>query len=201
MKSTLIAIILFLILPNISFSQERQNINEVIEVLTKNSKIDSSDKKVYALMDDFFYENLQAETPQLSQKTISTFNSLMVDSTIKNQHLLALFLFYQNHISESMQTGKTNPQFQVAVIEALSNEYKKIYQRVPVIIYVYQVEAYNSNKQIDKVKETLLEAREAYPDAVPLKVYQFLAIKDDQVKEDLLQNHSNHWLVKSFKIN
>ena len=200
MKS-LLTILLFYIIPVIGFSQELDYIAELTKTLKSESIIDSTDKQIYSLMDDFFNENLQTNNPTLSENTIKKFQSLLMNEKTKNHHLLGLFAIYQKHISESIETGKTIPNLQVKLMETLANEYKAIYNSVPVLIYIYLIEAYNASKQIDQAAFVLEESRQLYPDAIPLKVYQYMSTKDENLKEDIVQNHADHWLVKRFNIN
>jgi hypothetical protein len=48
----------------------------------------------------------------------------MADKNSKNQHILSLFLSYQQYIS---QQGPLNPEFQVLMMEALEKEINDIY--------------------------------------------------------------------------
>ncbi|MFN7776227.1 hypothetical protein, partial [Flavobacterium sp.] len=65
---------------------------------------------------------------------------------------------------------------------------------------VYQ-DAALVTKGLTTAPATLLhEALNSYPDAIPLKVYQYLLSKEPALKTDLLNNHSNHWMVKQFEI-
>lgn len=46
--------------------------------------------------------------------------------------------------------------------------------------------------------KTLNVSRKLYPDAIPLKVYQYMETKDETLKADILKNHKDHWLVKQY---
>jgi hypothetical protein len=69
-----------------------------------------------------------------------------------------------------------------------------------VIIYIYKYEALDSGNKKDEAKAAALQGLKEYPDSVPLKVYTYLTTKDDKIKNDLIKNHPNHWMVKQFGI-
>lgn len=170
----------------------------MINTLTKNEIRDSTDKTIYHLMDELFQGILQSDNLNVSQETIAKIDKIMKSDQVKNKHLLMLFLLYQNVVGQSAQSGTSNPQAQLEILRTLSNEHSNIYNQIPVIIYIYLAEAYKANKQHEEVVKTLNVSRKLYPDAIPLKVYQYMETKDETLKADILKNHKDHWLVKQY---
>lgn len=198
MKIRFLFAFLIFSIPTLSFSQENSGIKEMINTLTKNEIRDSTDKTIYHLMDELFQGILQSDNLNVSQETIAKIDKIMKSDQVKNKHLLMLFLLYQNVVGQSAQSGASNPQAQVEILRTLSNEYSNIYNQIPVIIYIYLAEAYKANKQHEEVVKTLNVSRKLYPDAIPLKVYQYMETKDETLKADILKNHKDHWLVKQY---
>lgn len=190
-----------LLLPSIAFSQKQGHIEHLTDSLKRIYPVDSTDRSLFILFDAFFNETMQPDASNLSQKTQSKLHSLVVSPKTKNRHILSLYIAYQHHITESLTTGKTNPKFQVALMENLSSEVKQLYGKLPVLIYVYLAEAYSSDRRVTDAARIVDEGRVLYPDAVPLKVYQYLSTKDDYLKQELLRNHPNHWMIKAFQLN
>ncbi|GEN77929.1 hypothetical protein [Chryseobacterium hagamense] len=185
---------------NIS-AQTAAAVTEVFEKIKKESKIDGNDKTIYHLLDEFYDETLQAENDEMTEETIARTQKLAADPDTKNLHLLMLFLMYQQHISQTAAVGKTpNAGFQMAAIKLLKDETGNVYGKIPAIIYVYQYEALESGNKKEEAGATALEGLKKYPDSVPLKVYVYLNTHDEAIKNDLLKNHANHWMVKQFGI-
>jgi len=195
--SFLIALLIFSI-PTLSFSQEEQGIKKMISTITKNAIRDSTDKTVYHLMDELFQGILQSDNLNVSQETIAKIDKIMKSDQVKNKHLLMLFLLYQNVVEQSVRTDTSNQQIKLEILHTLSDEYSNLYNQIPVIIYIYLAESYKANKQHEEVVKTLNVSRKIYPDAIPLKVYQYMETKDETLKSDILKNHKDHWLVKQF---
>ena len=195
--SFLIALLIFSI-PTLSFSQEEQGIKKMISTITKNAIRDSTDKTVYHLMDELFQGILQSDNLNVSQETIAKIDKIMKSDQVKNKHLLMLFLLYQNVVEQSVRTDTSNRQIKLEILHTLSDEYSNLYNQIPVIIYIYLAESYKANKQHEEVVKTLNVSRKLYPDAIPLKVYQYMETKDETLKADILKNHKDHWLVKQF---
>jgi hypothetical protein len=108
---------------------------------------------------------------------------------------------YQQHISQTAAVGKkSNPEFQIETMSLLEEETKKIYGKIPAIIYIYKYESFDSGDKKQEAKAAVIQGLKEYPDSVPLKVYSYLNTNDEALKNDLVKNHSNHWMVKQFGI-
>lgn len=196
-----LVLLLFFFFGIYAFSQTAAAAKEVFEKIKKESKIDGNDKTIYNLLDEFYDKNLQAENDEMTSETVEKIQRVASDPNTKNLHVLILFLMYQQHISQTAMVGKKpNPEFQIETMRLLENETKEIYGKVPVIIYIYKYEALDSGNKKDEAKAAALQGLKEYPDSVPLKVYSFLNTKDDKIKNDLIKNHPNHWMVKQFGI-
>ncbi|WP_294202216.1 hypothetical protein [Chryseobacterium sp. sg2396] len=174
---------------------------EVFEKIKKESKIDGTDKTIYNILDGFYIKTLQAENDEMSPETIEKIQGLAANPETKNLHILMLFLMYQQHISQTEAAGKKpNPEFQMATLKLLEDEIQSVYGKVPALIYIYNYEALESGNRKEEAKAIALQGLKEYPDSVPLKVYVYLNTHDETIKNDLLKNHANHWMVKQFEI-
>lgn len=190
----------FLFLGIVAFSQEK-TFDAVSQQLKKSSKIDKSDKEVANLLQRFYNEALQSDKGELSNDTPEIINKTFEDNNLKNGHILFVFFMYQDYISKTAAIGKpTNSKYQVQVIDFLYKESKEIWERVPAIIYIYGYEALENDNKIEESTKMISEGLKEYPDSVPLKVYQYLKTKDQLLKEDLIKNHANHWMVLQYKL-
>ncbi|MFC3160207.1 hypothetical protein SAMN05443633_102466 [Chryseobacterium arachidis] len=199
MKKLVVALFIFFSIH--TFSQTASAAKEVFEKIKKESKIDGNDKTIYNILNEFYDKNLQAENDEMGPDTVEKIQKLASDSETKNLHILMLFLMYQQHISQTAMVGKKpNPEFQVATIKLLEEETKNVYGKIPAIIYIYQYEALDNSDKKAEAKAIAVQGLKEYPDSVPLKVYTYISTKDPSIKDDLVKNHSNHWMVKQFDI-
>ncbi|MFC7773050.1 hypothetical protein [Flavobacterium sp. GCM10027622] len=183
------------------FSQQNEAYKKYSNQLKAENKIDSEDKSVFDLLDEFYNQVLQSETGELSSEIPKKIEQLYQGKKTKNRHLLLLFLAYQDHITKTAAVGKKpNSNFQVALMNDLESEFQSIFNKIPAIIYIYKAEAYFSNGQQSESLKTIESGLTVYPDSVPLKVYKYLDTKNEDLKKDLLLNHSKHWMVKQFEI-
>lgn len=196
--------LLLLILILISFksnSQQTETYKNFIEQLKKNSKTDKNDKTVYNLLNDFYEQVLQSEKGDLKPETIQEIQKFYENKNGKNSQILNMFFAYQEHISQTAAVGKkTDPTFQVNVMTDLESEIKNTYGKIPVIIRIYKAEALESNGQTEEAIALISQSLVEYPDSVPLKVYKYLGTKDENIKNDLIKNHPNHWMVQQYEI-
>ncbi|KMQ63794.1 hypothetical protein ACM40_03175 [Chryseobacterium sp. BLS98] len=196
----LILILLFCIGLN-TFAQTGNQVKELFLKIKKDAKIDRNDTAVYDILDEFYNKNLQAENDEMTPETIQRIEKLASNPDTKNLHILLLFLMYQQHISRTSMVGKApDTEFQTETMTLLENESREIYGKVPAIIYVYKAEALDGAKKKEEAKTVLDQGLKEYPDSVPLKVYRYLNTKDEVLRNDLVKNHPNHWMVQQFGI-
>lgn len=190
----------FLFLGILVFSQENDFLT-LTQNLKKSSKIDQKDTKVFDLLIRFYEEGLQSDKGEFSAEIPELINKTFEDKNLKNGHILFVFFMYQDYISKTAAIGKpTNSKYQVQVMDFLYKESKEIWERVPAIIYIYRYEALENDNKIEESAKMISEGLKEYSDSVPLKVYQYLKTKDQLLKEDLIKNHANHWMVLQYKI-
>ncbi|WP_343660385.1 hypothetical protein [Chryseobacterium sp.] len=176
-------------------------ITQVFQKIKSQSKIDPDDRVVYDLMDEFYQKNLQAENGEMTPELMHKIQKTISDSNTKNLHLLYLLLMYQQHISQSISEGKSpNSEFQIETMNLLENETKNLYGKIPALVYIFKAEALDSGHKKEEAKITVANGLKEYPDSVPLKVYTYLNTKDEALKQDLIKNHSQHWMVQQFEI-
>ncbi|MDQ0476322.1 MULTISPECIES: hypothetical protein [Chryseobacterium] len=195
-------ILFFLLLISLNlFSQNSEDYKTFIEKIKKDSKTDKADKTVYHLFNDFYEQGLQSDQGELSEDISQRIQKLYSDKKAKNLQILTMFLLYQNHITETAAVGKQpDPNFQINLIKDLESELKNTYGSVPIIINIYKAEALNSAGATKESAEIISNSLIQYPNSVPLKVYKYLDTKDEKIKKDLVDNHTNHWMVKQFGI-
>lgn len=195
-------ILLFLLLFSINaFSQKSDEYAKFIEQLNADTKTDKNDKTVLNLLNDFYEQALQSDKGELNPDIPERIQKIYSDKNAKNVQILNMFLVYQEHISQTSAAGKQpDPNFQINLMTDLETELKNVYGNIPVIISIYKAEALNSNGQTKESFETVSESLEKFPNSVPLKVYKYLDTKDEKIKQDLVKNHSNHWMVQQFGI-
>ncbi|SEW41796.1 hypothetical protein SAMN05421841_2872 [Chryseobacterium wanjuense] len=196
-----LALLLLFLLSVHSFAQSAETIRTLFQKMKKDANIDKNDKAVYNLLDEFYNKSLQADNDEMTAETVEKIQMLASDKNTKNLHILMLFLMYQQHISQTAMVGKpSNPEFQIETMRLLEDETKDVYGKIPAIIYIYKYEALDSGKEEDQARATIAQGLKEYPDSVPLKVYSYLNTKDEKIKNDLIKNHANHWMVKQFEI-
>lgn len=192
---------LFLIVLFFSFNLFAQPNPARINELRSGTKIDSQDTVVFDLLEEFYTQALQSDLGELSSDMPKRMDKLYQNKKTKNRHLLVMFMAYQNHISETVAVGKkSDTKFQIELINDLAYEFKTIFNKIPAIIYIYQFESLSTIGQKEVALKTIEEGLIAYPNSIPLKVYKYLNLKEETIKTDLITNHSNHWMVKQFKI-
>ncbi|MFB3388776.1 hypothetical protein [Flavobacterium sp. LAR06] len=172
-----------------------------INRLRSETIIDNQDKAVFDLLDEFYTQGLQSELGELNPNTQKKIDKLYKNKNTKNRHLLLMFIAYQDHITQTLAVGKRpNPKFQVELMTDLAYEFQNIFNKIPAIIYIYKFEALDTSGQNEEAAKIIDEGLSDYSDSVPLKIYKFLSSKDETIKTDLVNNHSNHWMVKQFEI-
>ncbi|MDQ0784043.1 hypothetical protein [Chryseobacterium sp. W4I1] len=184
-----------------TFAQSEAQVRELFQKIKEGAKIDKNDRTVYDIMDEFYNKNLQAENDEMTPETIQRIEKTASNPDTKNLHILMLFLMYQQHISRTSMAGKApDTEFQIEAMNLLENETKDIYGKVPAIIFIYKAEALDGGGKKNEARTVLDQGLKEYPDSVPLKVYRYLNTKDEVLKNDLVKNHPNHWMVQQFGI-
>ncbi|WP_099765142.1 hypothetical protein [Chryseobacterium sp. 52] len=182
-------------------AQSGAQVKDLFQKIKEEAKIDKNDRTVYEVLDEFYNKNLQAENDEITSETVQRIEKLASDPNTKNLHILILFLMYQQHISRTSMAGKKpDTEFQTETMKLLENETSEVYGKVPAIIYIYNFEALSGGGKKNEAKTVLDQGLKEYPDSVPLKVYRYLDTKDEALKNDLVKNHSHHWMVQQYEI-
>lgn len=184
-----------------TFSQKTEEYNLFIANIKKESKVDKTDNQVLNLLNDFYQQALQSDDGELDRDISTRIQNLYSNKKSKNMQILTMFLAYQEHLNQTAAVGQLpNSNFQLNLISDLENELQITYNTVPAIIRIYKVEALNSDGKIKESGELVRSSFIEYPNSIPLKVYKYLSDREDSVKNDLVKNHSNHWMVQQFEI-
>lgn len=184
-----------------TFAQSGAQVQDLFQKIKEQAKIDKNDRTVYELLDEFYNKNLQAENDEMTPETVQRIEKTASNPDTKNLHILMLFLMYQQHISRTSMAGKApDTEFQIETMKILENEIMDVYGKVPAIIYIYKAEALDGAGRKNEAKVVLDQGLKEYPDSVPLKVYSYLNTKDEVLRNDLVKNHPNHWMVQQFGI-
>lgn len=173
------------------------------EAINAATVIDGKDMTVYKLLDALYQEGLNTDEGAPSQKTINEITRIMADSTIPNRNLLEILLIYQDQLRlMAEQNEKPNSGFQFMTTDLLARESQKIYGKVPILIQIYQGEAFMVAYNDDKARAIFKEILAAYPDCVPARVYSCMLTKDEAEKQRLAnalkKERPNHWMVQQF---
>ncbi|MEN2400177.1 hypothetical protein GKZ90_0010335 [Flavobacterium sp. MC2016-06] len=196
-----LTLILFFISSIHSFSQRSEEYNKFIKEIKKNAKTDKNDQTVLNLLNDFYNQVLQSEKGDLNADIPERLQKLYSDKNAKNLQIMSMFLAYQEYISQTVAGNKeTDPNFQFNLITDLENEVKNTYGKVPIIVNIFKAETLKLNGQSKEYTELISKSLVEFPDSIPLKVYKYLDTKDEKTKDDLVQNHPNHWMVQQFEI-
>lgn len=176
-------------------------INTVIVESKNTNPVDAKDLTMKNLFDQFYNEVLQDESGQISEDLLNKITVMVESLSTKNMQLMNLLLVFQDYINEvSENPSSLNSEFQLKIVEAMENEFINLKQDVPAIIYVYKIEALQTNEKFDESDKLIEVALKKFPNSVPIKAYKFLATEDENVKNDLIKNHSNHWFVKQLDL-
>lgn len=196
----LISILLVLTF-NTSIGQEIEEFNKVVNNVIASSLIDSKDLTAWELLNDFYEEALQSDSGMTSEKTYQRLDAFLKNEKSFNKHLIMLFIAYQDYVGETARSGlPPDSKFQIFLINKTEEEIQKVYGRVPVVILIYKSEAYNSDKQHEMAARIVSVGLKEHPNSIPLKVYEYLNTKSTEIKQDLIKNHSEHWMIKEFGI-
>ena len=176
-------------------------INTVIVDSKNTNPVDAKDLTMKNLFDQFYNEVLQDESGQISEDLLNKITVMVESLSTKNMQLMNLLLVFQDYINEvSENPSSLNSEFQLKIVEAMENEFINLKQDVPAIIYVYKIEALQTNEKFDESDKLIEVALKKFPNSVPIKAYKFLATEDENVKNDLIKNDTNHWFVKQLDL-
>lgn len=176
-------------------------INTVIVESKNLNQVDSKDLTMKNTFDQFYNEVLQNDNGQISEELLDKITLLVENPNTKNMQIMNLLLVFQDYINEVSENQSTlNPEFQLKIVNAIEKEFIDLKQEVPALIYVYKIEALQTNDMFDESDKLIEISLKKFPNSIPIKAYKYLATEDENVKNDLVKNHSNHWFVKQLDI-
>lgn len=196
-------IALLLFFGTISAQNEIDEYINAVIIESKNTyPVDPKDLTMKNIFDQFYNEVLQNDSGQISEDLLNKI-ALMVESpSTKNMQIMNLLLVFQDYINDvSENPTALNPEFQLKIVNAIENEFIILKQDIPALVYVYKIEALQTNDKFDESDKLIEVSLQKFPNSVPIKTYKYLATEDENVKNDLVKNHSNHWFVKQLDIN
>ena len=165
------------------------------------TKIISSDKAVFSLLDKMYEKTLQSDEMELDEKTMKAYYQYQTDTTLANRHIALLFDNYQNIIAEANSKGEKAPvDICISLMKSLSGECLSLYNKIPVIVCVYMGEALQNAGMFNKAREHFKMSLQFYPDSIPLSVYNYQLEEDPAKKAEQLKvlkkKYAKHWMVK-----
>lgn len=196
-------IALLLFFGTISAQNEIDEYINAVIIESKNTyPVDPKDLTMKNIFDQFYNEVLQNDSGQITEDLLNKI-ALMVESpSTKNMQIMNLLLVFQDYINDvSENPAALNPEFQLKIVNAIENEFIILKQDIPALVYVYKIEALQTNDKFDESDKLIEVSLQKFPNSVPIKTYKYLATEDENVKNDLVKNHSNHWFVKQLDIN
>jgi len=168
---------------------------------TVKTKISSTDKTVYNVLDKLYDETMQADNGQPDEKTIRKYQQFKTDTTLANRQIALLFDTYQNIITETAAKGEKPPaNICVPLMKTLAGECVSVYNSIPAIVCIYMGEALMSAGMTDEARKHFKMSLQFYPNSIPLLVYNYRLEQDPTIKQQELTNLKNkypkHWMVK-----
>lgn len=198
----ILTIALLMFVGTISAQNEIDEYINTVIIESKNSNpVDSKDLTMKNTFDQFYNEVLQNDNGQISEELLDKIAILVENPATKNMQIMNLLLVFQDYINEiSENQSILNPEFQLKIVNAIEKEFIDLKQEVPALVYVYKIEALQTNDMFDESDKLIEVSLKKFPNSIPIKAYKYLATEDESVKNDLVKNHSNHWFVKQLDI-
>ncbi|WP_177764890.1 hypothetical protein [Flavobacterium sp. I3-2] len=198
----ILTIVLLMFIGTVSAQNEIDEYINTVIVESKNlNQVDSKDLTMKNTFDQFYNEVLQNDNGQISEELLDKITLLVENPNTKNMQIMNLLLVFQDYINEVSENQSTlNPEFQLKIVNAIEKEFIDLKQEVPALIYVYKIEALQTNDMFDESDKLIEISLKKFPNSIPIKAYKYLATEDENVKNDLVKNHSNHWFVKQLDI-
>lgn len=170
-------------------------------VVKNKTKILAKDKKIIFLLDNLYEKTMQANDNELDEKTLKEYQSYQTDTSLANRHIALLFDSYQTIITETASKGKQAPsKICIPLMQSLSVECLKLYNRIPALVYIYMGEALQSAGMVEDARKHFKMSLQFYPTSIPLQVYNYELELDQIEKKKQLLNLKNkyrkHWMVK-----
>lgn len=185
-----------LFLTSTVFAQTKKNIvEETFDKVKNNSKVDKSDSTCFNLAQKMYDEVLQNDVSEFKKSTLKEIIEYQKNKKSKNTYLFSVLLFYQDVITTSSEQKASKPELQRDIINYLEKEFLDIYNKIPVLVYVYKVETLHLFDNKLELKKYIDEGLNNYPNSIPLKYYSYKYLNEQTYKEELMKINKKHWLV------
>src|SRR5690606_12469214 len=202
MLKKLLSIFIFFIVICVFGQFSSVQIDSIADELKQKTIIDKDDTEVLEILNRLYEDVLQSDEGELSLEASVSLNNFYTNENSKNLHILTLLLIYQEYFLQVINNEIIeDSNYQLALIQKIEAEIRNLYDEIPAIIYIYKVESLETNGLRNDVETVLQEGLAKFPDSIPLKVYTYLITNDSSIKDFLVKNHPDHWMVKQFGIN
>ena len=170
-------------------------------VVKKRTKVSSSDKTVFSLLDKLYEKTLQANDLELDEKTVAEYQRYQTDTSLANRHIAVLFDNYQTIITESAEKGQRPPaDICIPLMRTLESECVALFNKVHIMVSVYMGEALESGGMIEEARKHFKKSLEVHPTSIPIQVYNYKLEPDSNKKKEQLtalkKKYPQHWMVK-----
>jgi hypothetical protein len=162
----------------------------------ENEKSDSTDKRCVQLLNDFYicFESDEGQANPLMITTMMKLFEYKDDLNLPNRQLAVLLYQYINSVSQ--------PEKALIWINALMDEYYKVYKQSNPLILLYEGESLiNSHRQVD-AHAYFMKFFEQFPKSVTAMCYIYETEPDKNLSKTWLgilkAQHPNHWMVKQY---
>lgn len=126
-------------------------VNAFVVDSKSSSKIDPKDLTVKKIYDSFYNEILQSKSGELSEEFATDLNIVIENSETKNIHLLSiLFLFLEFVFQASENLASINSEIELKLIEKMETEFLALNQEIPVLVYIYKIQALHKSENFDE---------------------------------------------------
>ena len=173
------------------------------QFIKSKSNISSTDTSVLKMFSHFFFASLQSDNNiTLDTVIVNYLKRFDSEITLPNRHLVYLFIHYQALVTNAtMENMRIPTEICIPIIKSLADECLSIFKIIPPLVRIYTVEALlNDSNLTDQAKQEVKLSLKAYPDCIPLQVYDHNLEQDSVMKKQKLtalkRDHPNHWMVK-----
>ncbi len=178
---------------------DKKNLNVILPYWAmKPSTISTDDPDIKQLM-DYFYNSFQdnggpngpnSEIP----KGIQLVKKAVIDPSIPNRDIYYLFHYYLSY-------NQMYPDVCLNSILFLKDVFQERFGYIHVVLDLYHFETLLNLGKNEEARNLLSGIISNNQEFIPLKAYSFNMEKNPELqnkkKDDLLKNHSEHWMVKN----
>jgi len=172
-----------------------------IWIVKNKTRIVSSDKIVFKVLDKLYEQTMQANDGQPDETTIRQYQQFKTDTTLANRHLVLLFDTYQTIVTETAAKGEKLPiDICVPLMNTLAGECITVYNKIPAIVCIYMGEALESAGMLNEARKHFKMSLQFYPNSIPLLVYNYRLEQDLTKKKEIFKTLDGKRLIESSSI-